>query len=95
MGNTDGYLPARHLIPHRKIRLSINSRRGRIGPTLNEERNVDPPYASRDSYNNPLPLPNGDAAMSACISFGASQSLPQKKTHMRSTINSEEAARAT
>jgi hypothetical protein len=32
-----------------------------MGLTLNEERNVDPPYASRDGHNNPLSFPNGDA----------------------------------
>ena len=34
---------------------------GRKGLTLNEERNVDPPYTSRESNNNLFPVPNGDS----------------------------------
>jgi hypothetical protein len=31
------------------------------GPTLNKECNRGSPRASRDSYNKPIPLPNGNS----------------------------------
>jgi hypothetical protein len=37
------------------------SAEGRKGLTLDEECNVDPPYASCCRYNDLLPIPNGNA----------------------------------
>ena len=49
-------------MPHRARSIEDLYRLGeRIGLTLNEKYDVGSPHTSRDSYNNPILVPNGDS----------------------------------
>jgi hypothetical protein len=61
-----------------------------MGHTLNEEYNIGSPQTSCDSCNHPILVPNGD---SGGIYEFRKAGMPQKKTYIRSTINSEEQTR--
>jgi hypothetical protein len=58
----DEYSPVQHLISHRILNRALDHpNTERKGLTLNEERNVDPPYTSRESNNDLFPVPDGDS----------------------------------
>jgi hypothetical protein len=47
-------------MPHH-VQIKLSQLGEGTGPTLNEEYNVGSPHTSRDSYNNPILVPNGDS----------------------------------
>jgi hypothetical protein len=60
MSNMNDYLPAWHLIPFEWGSRSFLVGGGK-GLTLNEEYDVGPPYAGRNSYYSPILIPNSDS----------------------------------
>jgi hypothetical protein len=62
------------------------------GLTLNEEPNIDHPYASRDCYDESLPVPYGNTDSTHERWTAASQEC-KGRTYMRCTIKSDAAAR--
>ena len=70
---------------------------GEEGLTMDDAQKVGPPCNQRSHDNDPISVPDGNAgSVNECmICEGDHGREIQQKTHMRSTIKSEEAAMAT
>jgi hypothetical protein len=90
--------PARPLIPNDMPVSDFRSSAGaKRGLAFDEECQVDAPYARCEDYDDPVPVPDGDADKFYKHPHRKVHVIGKAKktwTHIRSTINSEEEERA-